>query len=452
MQVTIIGGGSYQWSPKLITDLLAVAPLADMHLVLEDIDPAPLEKMEAYARLANEKMGTKMTVSTTTDQRRAVDGADFVIVTISTGGFESMAVDIDVPARYGIRQSVGDSVGPGGISRSLRNIPILVGIGRDMEEGCPDAWMLNITNPMTCLTRSVCRETSIKTVGLCHEVGHFCMDLAIAFGKPHTAIRPTVVGVNHFPLITALDIDGADGLALIREMIEELGGLEALRPDPSRPEPEPFTREDFARRHALKLTLFDRYGALPGAGDRHVAEFIPAALTDASDWGKTWGIELTPMARRQEHQTEYIAEVDRVLAGTDTLQTWDSGEIVAPVIDSLLTGTHRELPVNLPNTGQCPDLPPDVVVESICVVDGDGMRGRDQARAPAGISEWVRRQVAVQELTVEAAVTGDRRVALQAFALDPLAGRGDLRAIEAMADELLAGTSRWLPQFSTATS
>ncbi|HXQ61705.1 MAG TPA: hypothetical protein VN796_05180 [Acidimicrobiales bacterium] len=452
MQVTIIGGGSYQWSPKLITDLLAVAPLADMHLVLEDIDPAPLEKMEAYARLANEKMGTKMTVSTTTDQRRAVDGADFVIVTISTGGFESMAIDIDVPARYGIRQSVGDSVGPGGISRSLRNIPILVGIGRDMEEGCADAWMLNITNPMTSLTRSVCRETSIKTVGLCHEVGHFCMDLAIAFGKPHTAIRPTVVGVNHFPLITALDIEGADGLSLIREMLEELGGPDALRPDPSRPAPEPFTREDFAQRHALKLTLFDRYGALPGAGDRHVAEFIPSALTEASGWGETWGVELTPMARREEHQAEYIAEVDGVLAGSAELQTWDSGEIVAPVIDSLLTGTHRELPVNLPNAGQCPDLPRDVVVESICVVDGDGMRGRDSARAPAAIAEWVRRQVAVQELTVEAAVRGDRRVALQAFALDPLAGRGDLDAIEAMAEDLLAGTARWLPQFASGAS
>ena len=188
--------------------------------------------MEVFARKANEMMGTKMTVETTTDQRRAVDGADFVIVTISTGGFDSMAFDIDIPAKYGIRQSVGDSVGPGGISRSLRNIPILVGIGRDMEQGCPDAWMLNITNPMTCLTRSVCRETSIKTVGLCHEVGNFCMDVAIAFQKPHTAIRPTVVGVNHFPVITALDIDGADGFVLLRELVDELGGLEALRPDP----------------------------------------------------------------------------------------------------------------------------------------------------------------------------------------------------------------------------
>src|SRR5580700_3111280 len=220
MKITIIGGGSYQWSPKLITDLLAVAPLADMELVLEDIDPEPLPKMEAFARMANEKMGTKMTVSTTTDQRRAVDGADFVIVTISTGGFDSMAFDIDIPAKYGIRQSVGDSVGPGGISRSLRNIPILVGIGRDMEQGCPDAWMLNITNPMTCLTRSVCRETSIKTVGLCHEVGNFCLDLAIAWGMPHENMRPTVVGVNHFPMITALDANGIDGIARMSTMVQ----------------------------------------------------------------------------------------------------------------------------------------------------------------------------------------------------------------------------------------
>jgi alpha-galactosidase/6-phospho-beta-glucosidase family protein len=449
MQVTIIGGGSYQWSPKLITDLLAVAPLADMHLVLEDIDPAPLAKMEVFARKANEKMGTKMTVETTTDQRQAVDGADFVIVTISTGGFDSMAFDIDIPAKYGIRQSVGDSVGPGGISRSLRNIPVLVSIGRDMEQGCPDAWMLNITNPMTCLTRSVCRETQIKTVGLCHEVGNFAMDVAIAFGKPHTSIRPTVMGVNHFPVITALDIDGADGFVMLRELVDELGGLEALRPDPSQPEPEPFTKADFGRRHGLKLTLFDRYGAIVGAGDRHVAEFIPSALTDESGWGQSWGFELTPMARRHESQAEYVAEVDAVLAGTAEVSTWDSGEIVAPVIDSLLTGTHRELPVNLPNAGQCPDLPADVVVESICVVDGDGMRGRDAVHAPPAIAEWVRRQVAVQELTVEAAVSGDRKTVRQAFALDPLAGRGDLRATEAMADELLAATAPWLPQFTS---
>jgi alpha-galactosidase len=448
MQVTIIGGGSYQWGPKLITDLLGTPSLAGMHLVLEDIDPEPLEKMAAIARMADDKLGSRATVSTTTDQRKALEGADFVVVTISTGGFDSMAVDIDVPARHGIRQSVGDSVGPGGINRALRNVPVLAGIGHDMEESCPDAWLLNITNPMTTLTRAVCRETSIKTVGLCHEVGNFCMVLAIAFGKPHTAIRPVVTGVNHFPVVTALDIDGEEGFGQLRAMVEELGGLGALAPDKARPEPEPFTRLDFAVRHLLKLTILDRQGGLPAANDRHLAEFVPSVLTPESGWGEAWGIELTPIARRQEHQVEYVREVDDVLSGKEELQTWDSGELVAPVIDSLVTGTRRELPLNLPNTGQCPDLPAGAVVESICVVDGDGMRGRDAARAPAPLAELLRRHVAVQEMTVEAALSGDRKLAHAAFALDPLAGRGDMGETEAMVEELLEGTRRWLPQFA----
>ncbi len=449
MQVTIIGGGSYQWGPKLVTDLLRVPALADMHLVLEDIDPAPLEKLGAYARMANEVMGTKATVTTTTDQRAALTGADFVVVTISTGGFDSMAIDLDVPARHGIFQSVGDSVGPGGVNRALRNIPVLVGIGHDMEECCPDAWMLNITNPMTSLTRSVCRETSIKTVGLCHEVGHFCMDLAIAAGKPHEAVRPTVSGVNHFPVVTALDVDGVDGLELVASMIAEAGGIGALGPDPSRPEPEPFSVLDFLLRHYLKLTLFDRYGALVAAGDRHVAEFLPSVLTEESGFGAGWGIELTSIERRNGHQIEYIEDVDAVLSGATKMQTWDSGELVAPVIDSLLTGTHREVPINIPNTGQCPDLPLDAVVESICVVDGDGMRGRDQARLPAPLAELLRRHSAVQELTVSAAVSGDRELARAAFALDPLAGRGDMHDTDAMVAELMEQTAQWLPQFAS---
>ena len=184
MQITIIGGGSYQWTPELLADLLGTESLRGAHYVLEDIDPAPLAKMEALAGKVGEALGARATFATTTDQRRALDGADFVIVTISTGGFDSMAVDLDVPARYGIRQSVGDTVGPGGINRSLRNIPVLVGVGEDMGKICPDAWLLNITNPMTCLTRAVCRQTAVKTVGLCHEVGNWTMDLAIALGKP----------------------------------------------------------------------------------------------------------------------------------------------------------------------------------------------------------------------------------------------------------------------------
>jgi alpha-galactosidase/6-phospho-beta-glucosidase family protein len=448
MQVTIIGGGSYQWAPTLIVDLLRTESIRPLRLVLEDIDPVPLPKMEAFAKVAAQKLGTEVEVFTTTDQRKALEGADFVVVTISTGGFPTMRVDLEVPATHGIYQSVGDSVGPGGINRALRNIPVLVGIGKDMEECCPDAWMLNITNPMTVLTRSVCRETSIKTVGLCHEVGNFCLDLAIAWGMPHEKMRPTVVGVNHFPMITALDANGIDGISRLSTMAEDLGGWDAIAPAPpgvTREEAEPFSELDFARRHYLKLSLFERWGVLPGAGDRHLAEFVPWVLTEESGFGKSWGVELTTIETREAHQHEYIENVDGMLSGDRQVPTWSSDELVAPVIDSLVTGTHRELPLNLPNKGQCPDLPEDAVVEAICVVDGDGMRGRDTPHLPGPVAELLRRQVATQELTVEAAVNADRSLATAAFELDPLAGRGDLRSTEKMVDELLAGTAEWLP-------
>ncbi len=448
MQVTIVGGGSYQWTPELLADLLGTESLHGARIVLEDVDPAPLPKMAALGRKLDEALGAGATVTTTTDQREALDGADFVIVTISTGGFDSMTVDLEVPARYGIRQSVGDTVGPGGVNRSLRNIPILVGIAEDLAELSPDAWLLNITNPMTCLTRAVCRETPLKAVGLCHEVGNWAVDLAIAAGTTAEAVRPTVAGVNHFPVVSALDVDGRDGFALLAEMVEEAGGLAALAPAAWEGEADTFSRLDFVRRHVLALTFLDRWGVLPAAGDRHIAEFVPWALTEESGWGAEYNIDLTPIERRKDHQSGYVADVDAWLAGEKVLQTWPSGELPALVIDSLLTGTRRELPVNVPNAGQAPDLPVGVVVESICVVDGDGIRGRDTVSLPPAMNELVRRHVEVQELTVAAALEGDRALATSAFFLDPLAGRGDLHQTEAMVAELLAGTAAWLPQFT----
>ncbi|MDA8356210.1 MAG: hypothetical protein M0Z95_07955 [Actinomycetota bacterium] len=448
MQITIVGGGSYQWTPELLADLLGTPSLRGAHIVLEDVDPAPLPKMEALAQQLNEALGAGASISATTDQRRALDGADFVVVTISTGGFASMAVDLAVPEQFGIRQSVGDTVGPGGIARSLRNIPVLVGLARDMEELCPNAWLLNITNPMTTLTRSICAETSIRTVGLCHEVGNWCLDLAIALGLPADAIRPVVSGVNHFPVVTSLDVAGQDGFDVLGKMVDEVGGLDALGPLPGQVEAEAMTPLDFVRRHVLALTLLERWGALPAAGDRHLAEFLPSVLTEDSSWGAAYGIECTTIADREHSQAGYVSDVEAWLSGAKALQTWKSGELPAPVIDALVTGTPLEAPVNIPNAGQCPDLPGDAVVESVCVVDAEGIRGRDRVSLPAPFAELLRRHVAVQELTVRAALDGDRRLAATAFELDPLAGRGDLRRTDAMVEQLLEQEAAWLPQFS----
>ncbi|MEY2432935.1 MAG: galacturan 1,4-alpha-galacturonidase [Acidimicrobiaceae bacterium] len=431
MRIVIVGGGSRQWGPKLTTDILTTPSLADATIVLHDTDEASLPPMAAYCERINREVGAGASIESTTDRRAALEGAEFVAVTISTGGFTSMAHDLDIPARYGVRQSVGDTCGPGGINRSLRNIPVLVDIARDMEQQCPDAWLLNLTNPMTCLTRAINKETSIKAVGLCHEVVIMSWLVAIALDIRADEVGFSISGVNHLPWITELTAGGEDGFESLRRALAD-------RPDSAW----------FANEHQLKLALLDRYGALPGAGDRHVAEFFPWVLTEESEWGKAWGVELTSIADRVRDEAAYRAEIQQIIDGDKPVPTWQSGEMVAPIIDSLTTGTRRELPLNLPNAGQAPYLPDDVVVETMCVVDRDGIRGRDAVVPPPPCAEWTRRHVAVQELTVKAAVSGDADLVQAAVALDPLGGRIDLRSIEPMTAELLAATAPWLPQFT----
>ena len=160
--------------------------------------------------------GIDLHARATTDRRRRVEGADFVVVNISTGGFESMRHDLEIPERHGVRQSVGDTVGPGGVLRALRNIPVFLDIAADVEDVCPDAWVLNLTNPMTTICRALTRETSLKTVGLCHEVTITQFLLSLLLDVSFLDLTVTVGGVNHLPFVTALDVAGDDGFAMLR--------------------------------------------------------------------------------------------------------------------------------------------------------------------------------------------------------------------------------------------
>ena len=455
-RIAVIGGGSYQWVPKLLVDLANTPSLHDAELVLEDIDPEPLPRMQALVEHIAGLRGIGLSATTTTDQREALSGADYVVATISTGGFASMRHDLDVPERYGIRQSVGDSVGPGGITRALRNIPVFLRIARDMEELCPDAWLLNLTNPMTTICRAVTRESLITTVGLCHEVTIMQFTLSLLLDVPFFAITPTVAGVNHLPLVTALDVDGNDGFAQVRDLLDHADERAAEPLSMAFPEglghekvsegPD-WTKGDLLAANRVKLELFDRFGVLPAAGDRHLVEFFAGFLTEESGWGRRWGVELTDIAYREWWQGRHIADLEAMLAA-DEVSTMPSGEMVAAVIVCHQEGRGGWFPLNIPNAGQVPDLPGGVVVESMCVVDGDGVRGRDDASLPAAIAEELRRVSASQELTVEAALTGDRDTVFAAMLADPLAGRIDYDALGAMTDELLAATKQWLPQFA----
>jgi alpha-galactosidase/6-phospho-beta-glucosidase family protein len=431
-RIVIVGGGSFQWVPKLCCDLVNTPSLREAEIVLEDVHPGPLADMADFARDLVDRAGVAMRVTSTTDQRAALAGAEYVVVCISTGGFTSMAHDLEVPERHGIKQSVGDTVGPGGISRALRNIPVLVGIARDMEDVCPDAWLLNITNPMTTLCRAVTRETNIRTVGLCHEVTTAQRTFAKLLDADIREFALTLAGVNHLPLVTEMDIAGEDGFDRLRELLSQ-----ALPDD----------KRALAAANQVKLSLFERFGVLPAAGDRHLVEFFPGFLTEESGWGRRWGVGLTTIADREAWQDYFKAEFAELRGAADVPQK-PSGEMVAPLIDAFLRNETRSFPLNLPNAGQCADLPEGPVVEAMIDADAGGLHTRAAAAVPPVLVEWLRRIVSSQETTVDAALTGDRDRVVEAMLLDPLAGRIDFDRLVQMSDELLAATKPWLPQFA----
>jgi len=450
-KITIVGGGSTHWGPRLLTDFANTPSLHDAEVALVDIDEASLPRMLTIAKHVVTSLDIGMQVSATTELSRGLDGADFVVTAFSVGGFESMVHDIEVPARYGIFQPVGDSVGPGGISRSLRSIGALLGIAREVERCAPDALLLNVSNPLSALCRAVTSQTKVRAIGLCNELVGMQFWLSLVFDADMRAIDPVVAGVNHFPLVTSLRIGDRDGFAMLRDALADPDALEGAlwmqppeqshwhKADPARE----WRKADVLHNNRVKLALFERFGVMPGSADTHVAEFVPWFVQAASDQGRRWGVHHYGIDGHRADKADDDAWAAELEAGAD-VPTWPSGEIVAPLIDSVVTGTERHLPVNLPNRGQVIGLPDDVIVECMGVIDATGVRPRDTA-SPAGLTEHLRRVVSAQELTVQAALSEDRGQVLQAMLADPVAGQLAWENLTAMTDELLARTSPWLP-------
>jgi alpha-galactosidase len=453
--ITLVGGGSTHWTPRLLVDFVNTPSLADAEVALVDVNRASLGPMVDFGTHLRELSGAGLDVRAADDLDDGLDGAEYVVTHFSVGGFESMRHDLEIPARYGIRQPVGDSVGPGGVARALRSVPVLLGIARTIEQRSPDALLLNVTNPLSALCRSVTHETDVETVGLCNELvgAQFMLSLLLDCGMHE--LDPQVGGVNHLPMITALDVGGTDGFERLRALLADDAAQDTglwMEP-PSQMHwrklsagPK-WTKRDVIANVPIRVEFFRRFGVMPGSSDTHVAEFFPGFVTPASDYGREWNVRQYTLAGHIDDKgldDEHFA----TLMAAEKTPRMPSGELVAPLLDGLVSGQRHDLPVNLPNSGQVEGLPERVVVECIGTADADGLRARDHVAIPGFLGEAVRRVAAAEELTVEAALRGDRNLVLEAMLADPLAGSIPYEHTVAMTDDLLAATSAWLPQFN----
>jgi alpha-galactosidase len=453
-RVVVVGGGSYHWSPSLLTDFANTASLHGTEFVLHDLDNDRATLMAELGAEIARRRDIPMTVRAEPDRRKALADADFVVSAFSVGGFDSMRHDLEIPERYGVVQPIGDSVGPGGVSRALRSIPVLLDIARDVEDVAPDAYLLNVTNPLTALCRAVTRETGCRTIGLCNEWVSTTFALSLLFDSGMHEIDAVLGGVNHFPLATSMTVRGEDAFARLRALLDDVDGVQATglwMDPPDRMEwlraGATWTKGDVLANNAARMELFSRFGVLACSGDHHATEFVPGFVHAGTDFGQMWKVHVYRLAKHMADAEDDVANYEG-LRDADDVPPWPSGELVAPLVDAIVTGKTRRLPVNIPNAGNVTNLPDGAVVEIMGTVDGSGVRGRDHTTVPGVMGEWLRRVHASQELTVEAALTGDRTLALEAMLLDPMCSVLSYDDVVAMTDELIAATARWLPQFA----
>lgn len=439
VKIAILGGGSYGWTHTIVRDLCVQGDL-EGEIVLEDIDPEPLKLTEPLAKKIAQMAGGRFTISSTTNQTEALTGADFVVLTISTGRLATMYHDLEIPRKYGIHQPVGDTVGPGGLSRGLRNIPVVVDIAKEMEKVCPNAWFFNYTNPMTTLTRCIYKYTSIRAIGLCHELFGTRRTIARTLGVEEEDLDIKVAGVNHFIWILRCTVNGEDAL---QKMIEADRAGQIAGPGE---DTNLVNKTALMDKNRAKMEMLKVFGALPAEGDRHLVEFVPFFLTERANQAANYGVKMTYIADREKGYEDKKAQIHRWLAGEDEIPMAQSREAVSKLISALANFKKGVIDiVNLPNRGQIANLPQDVIVETLGLIGPYEATPLCVGNLPPAIQSMVNIHVQNQEMIVEAAMTGDRGLALQALYNDPLTREFDY--VPQMLDELLEANKQYLPRF-----
>ena len=452
IKIAYVGGGSRGWAWGLMSDLASAKDISG-EVALYDIDLEAAKNNEIIGNKFNDAEGTnsKWSYKATSTLEEALTGADFVVISILPGTFDEMASDVHTPEKYGIYQSVGDTAGPGGIIRALRTLPMIQVIANGIKNCCPNAWVINYTNPMTVITRMLYKVfPEIKAFGCCHEVFGtqrlLAAILSEEFGFENIKrqdIKVNVIGVNHFTWLTSAKYKDIDIFPVYKKYAKkyaESGFLKGLDDN--------WMNSSFSCTQKVKFDLFNRYGYIAAAGDRHLAEFCNGEwyLAYGDKIREKWGFALTTVDWRKENLGERLAKSERLRTGEEAVALRETGEDGVNQIRALLGLDDMITNVNLPNRGQIPNLPMDAVVETNACFRDDSLDAIFAGEIPESIFNLVARASSAQELIVEAAYNRDLELAFNVFANDPLVTLPLDKARE-LFDEMVENTKEYLTEY-----
>ncbi len=425
IKVTFVGAGSIEFTRNVVTDLCGYREFhGELHLSLYDISA---ERLAFAARLADRivtQTGAAATVTATQDRREALAGADYVINEVQVGGYAATRADFDIPARYGVRQTIGDTLGIGGIFRGLRTIPVVTALAADMQEVCPDAYLLSYSNPMAMLPWAVYAGTSFRRVyGLCHSVRDTQAFLTELTGADPDRVRFVTAGFNHQAFVLRFEQDGESLYPKLAEIIDASPELQ----------------------RRVRVEIFRRFGYFPTESSEHSAEYVPWFMRHDGQVER-FRIFVGDYLERSEENLRELESLERDLASGTPFDTEPAHELASLFIHARETGTERELHVNIRNGGLISSLPDECCVEVPCVVGAGGARPVPVGALPPQLTALNRTFLNVVELTVAAALEESRAHVYQAALLDPnTAATLTTAQTVAMCDELFEAHQDLLP-------
>lgn len=454
-KITFLGAGSTVFAKNVLGDCMCTEALQSFEYALYDIDPVRLE--ESYQMLSNINRNvneSQARIVKYTDRREALRDAKYVINAIQVGGYEPCTgTDFEIPKKYGLRQTIGDTVGIGGIFRALRTIPVMLDFVHDMEAVCPDALFLNYTNPMAMLTLAMLRSSPINTVGICHSVQVCVPQLLYRLGLPQDGVRWKIAGINHMAWLLEITRNGEDYYPEIRRRAVEGPITKPYTRDMLKDYPQllypdydftPDKHDDLVRFEIMK-----QFGYYVTESSEHNAEFMPYFIKRSHpELIEKYQIPLDEYPRRCRVQIEHWNQLRDSLVNDAALTHSRTHEYPSYILEALETGRSFSFAGNVMNTGLISNLPQDCCVEVTCVADQGRIQPCHVGPLPHQLAALNMSNIGMQQLTVDAALTGKRDLIYQAAMLDPhTASELTIDEIRAMVDDLIEAHGDWLPEY-----